>query len=155
MGNSLFDALWATTVGFDPVFAGAAARPVTNFPHYDVVKHDNDHYMVEIALAGYGPGDLDITFVPGRLTISTLLNKAEAETPESSRVYKGIAKRNFNLSFALAQYVEVHSTEFENGLLRINLRRNLPEGFKPRKIQIGYNADHSNVLQLDSKQKTA
>ena len=150
--NTVLDALWATTVGFDPVFTGAT-RQIASFPHYDVVKHDNDNYMVEIALAGYGPNDVDITYVPGRLTISTALTKS-GEVDES-RVYKGIAKRNFNLSFALAQYVEVQKTEFDHGLLRIELRRNLPEVYKPRKIVIGYDADQANVLQLQQKQKTA
>jgi molecular chaperone IbpA len=151
--DRLFDALWATTVGFDPMFTNAS-RPVAAFPFYDIIKNDNDHYSVEIALAGYGPDDVEITWLPGALTINSVHKSPEED---SSRVYRGIAKRSFKLSFPLAQYVEVGKTQFENGLLRVDLVRNVPETAKPRKIAIGFDNQQlthepANVLQM--KQKT-
>jgi len=142
----MLNALWASTVGFDPVFT--AVREVTNFPFYDIVKNDNDHYSIEMALAGYGPDDVEITYIPGTLTVNTVNKTVEEDT---KRVYRGIAKRSFRLSFPLAQYVEVGKTEFDNGLLRIDLVRNVPEAAKPRKIAIGYDSSQPNVLHL-SKQ---
>ena len=147
--EKMFNSLLATTVGFDPVWQ-MANRQVSNFPHYDIVKSDNDNYTIEIALAGYGPNDVEVTYLPGNVTIQTISRNTE-EDP--SRVYRGIAKRSFKLSFPLAQYVEVGSVLFDNGLLCISLVRNVPEAARPRKIEIGYAPDTSNVTKLAGKQK--
>ena len=150
--DRLFDALWANTMGFDPVFT-RASRAVNNFPHYNIFKENDDHYVVELALAGYGPDDVEINWIPGSVTITSASKK---EAKDDTQVYRGIAKRDFRLTLPLAQHVEVGATEFVNGLLRIELVRNIPEAAKPRKIAIGYRndallADQSKVVSLTQK----
>jgi molecular chaperone IbpA len=151
--NRLFDALWATTIGFDPVFT-RASQLTPSFPHYNIFKEDDDHYNVDLALAGYGPDDVDITWLPGSLTISSASKK---EAKDERQVYRGIAKRDFRFTLPLAQHVEVGATDFTNGMLRVQLVRNIPEAAKPRKIAIGYRnesllTDQSNVVSLQQKQ---
>jgi molecular chaperone IbpA len=105
-----------------------------SFPHYNVIKHDENHYQVELALAGYGPENVEITYVPGKVSINSVDKPAETDT---KHVYRGIAKRSFKMSLPLAQYVEVTDAEFDNGLLRISLERKLPDIAGSRRIKIG------------------
>lgn len=153
--NELFRALWANTVGFDPVF-NYANRATATFPHYDILKEDDDHYVIQVALAGYGPNDVEINWLPGTVTINTIVNNTN-EDKEDTHVYRGIAKRDFRLQFPLAQHVEIGATDFVNGLLRIELVRNIPDSAKPRKIAIGYKNenlltdDRSNVVSQQTE----
>ncbi len=152
--DRLFDALWANTIGFDPVFTRASRPHERAFPHYNIVKNDDDHYVVELALAGYGPDDVEITWLPGSITVSSALKQKDVK--DETQVYRGIAKREFRMTLPLAQHVEVGATEFINGLLRVELVRNIPEAAKPRKIAIGYRneallTDQSNVVSLQQK----
>ena len=152
--DRLFNALWANTVGFDPVFT-RVANLERAFPHYNILKEDDDHYVVELALAGYGPDDVDITWLPGSITISSSASKKDVK--DDAQVYRGIAKRDFRFNLPLAEHVEVGATDFSNGLLRVQLVRNIPEAAKPRKIAIGYRneallTDQSNVVSLQQKQ---
>lgn len=107
--------------------------PTTNsYPPYNVVKIDDDKIVMEFAVAGFKKDDISITTEKNVLSI-----KAEKpETDEKSYLHKGIAARKFTRSFNLPEYFEVESAGFEDGILYIDLIRNIPEEKKPKTISI-------------------
>ena len=102
-----------------------------NYPPYNVIKEDDDTYIVEIALAGFDKSDISVTTDKDQLIV-----KGEREKEETEYTYKGIATRSFNRSFALAEYMEVTKAEFNNGMLSITVERIIPEDKKPKTIKI-------------------
>ena len=128
--NSLFN---------DPFFIGFGPNIQTwnnvkiqdNYPPYNVIKEDDDTYIVEIALAGFDKNDISVTTDKDQLVV-----KGEREKEETEYAYKGIATRSFNRSFALAEYMEVTKAEFNNGMLSITVERIVPEDKKPKTIKI-------------------
>lgn len=123
-------------VGFDRMFedlATLANRGVDNpYPPYNLVKVSDDQYQIQIAVAGFTKADLDISTKDGVLTVTG--NQANEDTAEY--IYRGIARRNFVRTFRLAEYVEVTDATVEDGMLVINMKRELPEVMKPRQIAI-------------------
>ena len=111
------------------------------YPPYDIVRKGEDQFQINIAVAGFSEDEIAITSEPSQLTVAG--NKTERDDTEY--LYHGIAARSFERRFNLADYIEVDSANFENGLLHINLVRRVPEKLKPRKIAIG------NVKQLENK----
>ena len=114
-------------------FEKAFTQPVkTNYPPYNVKKINDDHFVMEFALAGFSRGGVDITVEKNVLTI-----KAEnEEDKDATYVYKGIASRKFSRSFTLPEYFEVEDASMLHGILYIDLRRHIPEEKKPKKIAI-------------------
>ena len=114
---------------FDKVFANTHT---TNYPPYNIVKIDDDKVVMEFAVAGFKKDDISITTEKNVLSI-----KAEKlEQTEKKYLYKGIAARKFSRSFALPEYYEVEKAGFEDGILYIDLVRNIPEEKKPKTISI-------------------
>jgi len=107
----------------------------TAYPPYNVIKFSDDEYVMEFAVAGFKKDDISITTEKDVLTI-----KGEKEDPEfekdSGYVHKGIAGRKFKRSFTLPEYFEVVGAEMEDGILKINLERQIPEEKKPKQIAI-------------------
>lgn len=128
-------------VGFDRVFDRMnAASKLTNaqkYPPYNIIKTDENDYLIELAVAGFGHDDIDIELHDGVLTVS---GKVEA-TAEDNYVYKGIANRSFERRFTLADTVEVEGVDLHQGILAIKLKNVIPEEKKPRKIPIGKPAE--------------
>lgn len=133
-----FSPLFRSTVGFDRLFRlldsaaelnGAAA----GYPPYNIEKLDDGQYRVTIAVAGFGPEDLEVEVRENVLTV-TGKNGDEANRP--STLYRGIAGRAFKRTFHLADHVKVAGAHLENGLLEIDLVRELPEEKQPRQIKI-------------------
>lgn len=156
--DRLFDSLFRNTIGFD-YLNPVVSRPVAAFPRYDVMKVDQNHYVLEAALAGYRPEEIDISWVPGNLTISSVAADKE-EKPEY--LHRGIAKRDFRLSFALPEHVEVEKAEFDYGLLRVFLTRVVPEALQPKRIPVQvagaleYQPEETEkVRKLEKAKKTA
>jgi molecular chaperone IbpA len=115
-------------------FEKAFAQPVktTNYPPYNVMKVNDDHFVMEFALAGFGQKEVDITVDRGVLTI-----KAEhTEDKDANYIYKGIAARKFSRSFSLPEYFEVERASMIHGILYIDLYRHIPEEKKPKKIEV-------------------
>ena len=109
---------------------GAATKQ--SYPPYDIIQLDDDSYVLKLAAAVFSREDLDITVKDGTLVIAG--NKSEADT--ENYLHKGIAMRNFTRTFALGEYMEVVSAEMENGVLIVNIKREVPEEKKPKQITI-------------------
>ena len=128
------------TVGIDRLFESMLNRvdPTANngYPPCNVVKTDEDHYQVELALAGFKESEIDISIHEGQLVVRA--EKTEDPESEATREYlhRGIGVRSFVRTFALADYVEVLGARFEDGILVVKLERQVPESMKPRKIAI-------------------
>ncbi len=133
-----FTPLYRHTVGFDRL-AGLLDSALQNnqsgtYPPYDIEILDEDRYAIRLALAGFEEDELSIELEKGTLTISA--RKSEPQD-QSRYLYRGIANRSFERKFQLAEHMEVVSATFVNGLLNIELLRELPEAMKPRSIPIG------------------
>ena len=121
-------------VGFQPTvntWNSFYTNSQPSYPPYNVIKEDDDTYLVEIALAGFDKENLDVT-----VDQDTLIVKGEREKADSKYAHKGIATRSFTRSFALGEYMEVTDAEFENGMLSIKIEREIPEEAKPKSIRI-------------------
>ncbi|MGJ4994953.1 Hsp20 family protein [Bradyrhizobium sp. HKCCYLS3077] len=131
-----FTPLWRSTIGFDRLFdmLDETQRAVEdNYPPYNIERLGDDRYQISLALAGFAPDELSITAEHNVLTVEG--RKADKEGREY--LYQGISSRPFKRLFNLADYVQVTSATFDNGLLRIELVREIPEAMKPRRIAIG------------------
>jgi molecular chaperone IbpA len=128
--------LFRSSVGFDRVFNllenAQRARSISDFPPYDIVKTGDDTFRIAIAVAGFARDDLDITFQSNLLTVS---GKKQEEFAEAY-LHRGIAGRPFEHRFELADHVRVNGADLKNGLLSVDLVRDVPEEMKPRKIAI-------------------
>ena len=133
--------LYRTMVGFDRManMIDSAARldGAQGYPPYNIERVADDEFAIEIAVAGFGEEDLDIETKDGLLTVAGRKAPAAEDTPEREFLHRGIAERGFLRHFQLADHVIVTGAELRNGLLRIELLRELPEAKKPRKIEIG------------------
>jgi molecular chaperone IbpA len=128
--------LFRSTVGFDRVFNilenAQRAHSISDWPPYDIVKTGDDSYRISIAVAGFAQDDLDITFQSNLLTVTGKKQDASA----GSYLHRGIAGRPFEHRFELADHVRVNGADLSNGLLSIDLVREIPEALKPRNIAI-------------------
>ncbi len=128
--------LYRSSVGFDRIFNllenAQRARSSNDWPPYDIVKSDDDTYKISIAVAGFAQDDLDITFQSNLLTITG----KKQESPTEGYLHRGIAGRPFEHRFELADHVRVNGADLNNGLLTIELVREIPEALKPRTISI-------------------
>jgi len=133
-----FSPFYRSTVGFDRVFSRLDTlvnQEAKSYPPYNIEKVGENAYRISIAVAGFGDGDIAIESKENGLTIK---GAKAAENGEKGRefLHRGIAERAFELRFQLAEYVEVTGAQLENGLLHIDLKRELPESKKPRQIAI-------------------
>ena len=136
-----FAPFYRSTVGFDRLFdmldhVGGAEGAVPGYPPYNIERSAENTYSISVAVAGFTDSDLSIEVKENTLTIRGE-KQATAGAGESSEVlYRGIAARNFERSFQLADHVQVQGANLENGLLRLNLVRVLPEAMRPRVVPI-------------------
>ena len=110
----------------------------TNFPPYNIEKIGELDYRITMAVAGFATADLDITIHEGTLIVTGHANQ-ESRDDETTFLHRGIAGRQFERRFQLADFIEIKSASLENGLLHIDLKREVPEKMKPRKISISDN----------------
>ena len=141
--------LYRSTVGFDRLFnmldsAGVETNGQT-YPPYNIERTGEDAYRVTMAVAGFGKDDIDIEAKENVLTIKAEKQEEKAEEAREM-LYQGIAARTFERHFQLADHVQVTGASLENGLLHIDLVREVPEAMKPRKITIG-----SATRQINAK----
>ena len=134
-----------STVGFDRLFdflenAGRTEQ-ADNYPPYDIEKLSDDRYRITLAVAGFSSADIDITARQNMLIV--VGRKAENRNKDGNFLHMGIATRAFERRFELADFVRVTSADLSDGLLSIELVREIPEAMKPRRIDIGGNAPAS------------
>jgi molecular chaperone IbpA len=130
-------ALNRALVGFDQMFdtfeSRFASQLNTNYPPYNVIKVDEDNFVVELAVAGFAKTDIDISTADGKLTVKGELS---TEDNDSKFIHRGIAARKFTREWALGEYMEVKAAELKDGMLKIDIIRILPEEKKPKTIKI-------------------
>src|SRR6202048_888036 len=149
MRNYDFAPLWRSTIGFDRLFdlAEAAQRAgEDHYPPYNIERLSDDRYQISLAVAGFSPDEISVTAEQNVVTIEG--NKAEKT--EREYLYRGISARPFKRQFNLADYVQVKSAAFDNGLLKIELFREIPEAMKRRGVALS-GAPASSVHQLEGK----
>jgi molecular chaperone IbpA len=138
---------WRSTVGFDRLFNlldQTANWPADdNYPPYNIERSGEDRYSITLALAGFTPDEVAITAEQNVLTVEG----AKSQKPQGEYLHQGISARPFRRVFNLADNVQVKGASFEQGLLKIDLVREIPEAMKPRKIAI----DTGNVRKLEQK----
>jgi molecular chaperone IbpA len=143
--------LWRSTIGFDRFFdlvdaAQHAGSDDNNYPPVNVERIAEDRYQISLALAGFSPDEIAITAEQNVLTVEG----RKAEKGQREFLYQGISARPFKRQFNLADYVQVLGAAFDNGLLQIELVREIPEAMKPRRIAINTMVA-SNIQQLEPK----
>ena len=145
--------LYKSTIGFDRFASlfdslGALDGDVPAYPPYNIERLGESEYRISMAVAGFGEKDLDIEVKENTLTI-----RGERKTTEekSEYLHRGIATRAFERRFQLADHVEIKGAELTNGLLHVDLRRELPEAMKPRHIAINAGNDKGKAKVIDSK----
>lgn len=139
--------LYRTTVGFDRMFdlLDSVGKSESNgYPPYNIERVDEDRYRITLAVAGFSDRDLDI-----ELHENTLKVVGSRPDSDEARTYlhQGIAGRSFERRFQLADHVKIDSANLANGLLNIDLRREIPEAKKPRKIEIRPDLGRKDVLK--------
>ncbi|MEH6401799.1 MAG: Hsp20 family protein [Sneathiella sp.] len=137
MRNFDFAPLMRSTIGYDRIehlFEGLEqASRSDKFPPYNIIKNDQDNYQITMALSGFTEDDIDITVKENSLSIS---GKSAEDDGTVEYLHRGIAGRAFAQSFELADTIEVTGASMINGLLKVNLHREIPEALKPRTITI-------------------
>jgi molecular chaperone IbpA len=133
-----FSPLFRSTIGFDRLtrLVDAATR-VDNaslaYPPYNIEKTGEDVYRLTMAVAGFSPDELDVTVQENTLLVT---GKAKTEQEENRYLHRGIARRAFERRFSLADHIKVVGASLVNGMLHVDLARQVPEAAKPRRIQI-------------------
>jgi molecular chaperone IbpA len=134
-----FSPLFRSTIGFDRLtrLVDAATRVDNSalaYPPYNIEKTGEDAYRLTMAVAGFSPDELDITVQENTLLVT---GKAKKEEAESRYLHRGIARRAFERRFSLADHIKVVGASLTNGMLHVDLAREVPEAAKPRKVGIG------------------
>ena len=141
--------LYRSTVGFDRLFSMLDAfESAPGYPPYNIERTGENDYRITVAVAGFGEKDLSLEAKENTLTIKGAKQDKD-EQHNSELLYQGIAARAFERVFQLADYVQVKSARLENGLLHVDLVREIPEAKKPRQIPIGNGQAKPQVI--DSK----
>jgi len=134
-----FSPLYRSTVGFDRMFSMldnmTSPEPAQTYPPYNIELTGENSYRITMAIAGFGEKDLSIEAKENTLTIKGELDNGDGENANEV-LFRGIAGRAFERRFQLADHVEVRDASLENGLLHIDLVREIPDAMKPRKIAI-------------------
>ncbi|GAB1257966.1 Hsp20 family protein [Aurantivibrio plasticivorans] len=137
MRNFDLSPFYRSSIGFDRIAnlldGYTAERNQPNYPPYNIELSSEDHYRISMAVAGFSESELSIEVEQNQLVVR---GKKTEEESDVQYLHQGIAKRNFERAFRLADHVRVDNAKYENGLLHINLVRELPEVMKPRTIEI-------------------
>ena len=145
-----YSPLYRSTVGFDRLFSllDNMSQPENgqSYPPYNIERTGEDAYRITMAVAGFSDAEISIEAKQNTLTVTG--DKEDKDHDETEMLFRGIAGRSFERRFQLADHVEVREASLENGLLHIDLVREIPEAMKPRKIAIS-----KNVQQIEAKKK--
>ena len=147
--------LYRNSIGFDRMGtlldnALRSQKAAVGFPPYDIEATGDDRYAITLAVAGFEESELDIQVEKGVLSVR---GKKTEDGDEKSYLYRGIANRSFERKFNLADFIEVSGADLKNGLLTVNLVKEVPEAMKPRSISIG--AAGATLEHQDKAEKAA
>jgi len=142
-----FSPLYRSAIGFDHLASlldsiDNSDRSATSYPPYNIELVKDDNYRITMAVAGFGEDDINVEVENNTLTVSSLRKEEEGDNSRNY-LHRGIAERNFRRQFKLADHIEVTGANMANGLLHIDLVREIPEAMKPRQIAI-----NSNIQRL-------
>jgi molecular chaperone IbpA len=135
-----FAPLYRSTVGFDRLFQlldGGVEGEASTYPPYNIERKSDKEYRITMAVAGFTKDEIDIQVKEQSLTVK---GEKKADDKERHFLHRGIATRTFQRQFQLADHVEVTGADLQDGLLHVDLVRNVPERLKPRAVQIGNGA---------------
>ncbi|ERI14221.1 heat-shock protein [Ochrobactrum sp. EGD-AQ16] len=146
-----FSPLFRSSIGFDRLVnaleAASRVESIDNWPPYDIAKTDEDEYRITMAVAGFSEDELSITQEQNMLLVAG----SKAPDENTQYLHRGIAGRSFQRRFQLADHVRVEGATLVNGLLTINLRREIPEEMKPRRIAI---SSQEKTMQIEAASHT-
>ena len=149
-----FSPLFRSTVGFDRLSqmleSSLVSDPGVSYPPYNIVKLDDDHYRITMAVAGFAEKDIDIVAKENQLIVQGKALGRE-EDKDATYLHRGLAERAFERRFQLADHIRVTNAGLDNGLLTVELVREIPEAMKPRKIEI--KAGNGKTLELNKGEK--
>ena len=133
------DPFWRTSIGFDRLFdlmdESLRFEPEDHYPPCNIVRTGENTYRISLAVAGFKPEQVSVTTNQNQLIVSAVANE-KPEEDKGEYLYRGIAGRSFERRFNLADYVVVKSASLDDGLLQIELEREIPEAMKPRRIEV-------------------
>jgi molecular chaperone IbpA len=140
-----------SSVGFDRLFdmLENSSLGTENYPPFDLIKVDDNRYRIEVAVAGFGKDDVEITSQQNVL----LVRGQKSDETGSNYVHRGIANRSFERRFALADHIQVKGADLKDGMLSIDLAREIPEAMKARKIEIGGAAPKRDQIEATAKEQ--
>lgn len=149
-----FAPLYRSVVGFDRLAnlleSAATEAPSAGYPPYNIERTAENEYRIEIAVAGFKPEELNVEVKENLLTVQ---GRKTANDETKTFLHRGLAERNFERRFQLADYVVVTDANLQDGLLSLSLRRELPEALKPRRIEI--TAGGSKLIEGEGAEKAA
>ena len=141
-----------STVGFDRLFDllenSSFGQGSENYPPFDLIKVDENHYRIILAVAGFGRDEIDITAQQNQLIVSG--KKADDEGVDY--IHRGIANRQFERRFGLADFIKVADADLKDGLLSVELIREIPEAMKPKKISIGGSQPKQDAIEVTAQE---
>ncbi|EUB99942.1 heat shock protein Hsp20 [Rhizobium sp. CF080] len=152
-----FSPLFRSSIGFDRMLnalnAASRVETIDNWPPYDIAKTSEDDYRISMAVAAFSQDELDITQEQNMLVVSG----QKASEDDSRYLHRGIAGRTFRRRFELADHVKVVGASLMNGLLTIDLKREIPEAMKPRRIEIatGMALPKAEAKQIEAEKQAA
>ncbi|WP_394652388.1 Hsp20 family protein [uncultured Sphingomonas sp.] len=142
-----------STIGFDRLFdmleQGTRSAPTENYPPFNLERVAEDRYRITLAVAGFRSDELDITAQQNLLVVAG--KKTESQDNAAQMLHLGIANRSFERRFELADFIRVADADLKDGLLVINLVREIPEAMKPKKVSIGSITSHVEVSAVEAK----
>ena len=146
-----FTPLYRSSVGFDRLASmlETASRQdaSSGYPHYNIEVTSENAYTISLAVAGFDRSELSLESHQDELLIKGKKASVDADAAPRNYLHRGIAQRNFERKFQLAEHVRVVGANLENGILHIDLVREVPEALKPRQIEIGVAGDRDNLIE--------
>ncbi|HET9336603.1 MAG TPA: Hsp20 family protein [Sphingomicrobium sp.] len=141
-----------STIGFDRLFdlleSSALGQGGENYPPFDLIKLDENHYRISLAVAGFNRDEIDITAQQNQLIVSG----RKGDDDRVDYIHRGIANRSFERRFGLADFIKVKDADLRDGMLSIDLVREIPEAMRPRKIEIGGAAPKHDAIETTAKE---
>ncbi len=146
-----FSPLYRSAIGFDHLGSlldsiSTNERTASSYPPYNIELIKDDEYRITMAVAGFSESDINVEVENNTLTVSSIRSEEQKES-ERNYLHRGIAERHFRRQFKLADHIKVNSAAMENGLLHIDLQREIPEAMKPRQIAINSKVDNGRLLK--------